>query len=284
MNVSERLAKIHFPDPFDTISEEDDTLSSRLVDARRSARVLGELPGQLPTTLEQAYGIQAASVKRWPDDVVGWKIARLPPHDRGRFPAERLVGPVFRSFVRSVDFGCSAVGEILDGGFAVIEAEFVLELSHSIAPRRKTWSDADIARHVSRAYCGAEVASSPMPQVIELGATAIISDLGLNTGVIVGPEITGFASLPADAHSVRVSVDGAVVGEAQPGPIVEEPFRALRVLIDHCAVHGIELPRGTLVSTGLLTGAHAVRAGSLARVDFGQFGWFEVSFEQFSRR
>jgi len=282
--VSERLTNIGFPDPIDRISQDDDALSSRLIEARKQARVLDEFPGQLPTTLEQAYDVQAASARKWPDDVVGWKIARLPPHDRERFPAERLVGPVFRSFVRSVDSGAVTDGRILDGGFAVVEAEFVLELSTAIPPEQRTWSDADIARHVSRACGGAEIASSPMPDVIELGATAIISDLGLNTGVIVGPEITDFASLPEDAHSVRVSVDGVLVGEAQPGPIVGEPFKALRVLIDHCASQGIELPRGTLVSTGLLTGAHAVRAGSLARVDFGPFGWFDVRFESFNRK
>jgi len=281
--VTEGLTKIDFPDPFERISADDDTLSGRLVDARRGARVLGEFPGPLPTTLEQAYGIQAASVRKWPDDVVGWKVARLPPHDRERFSAERLVGPVFRSFVGAVDVGSSAVGRILDGGFAVIEAEFVLELSTAIPPEPRTWSDADIAQHVSKAYGGAEIASSPLPDVIELGATAIVSDLGLNTGVVVGPEIPDLAALPADAHSVRVSVDGAVVGEAEPGPITGEPFKALRILIDHCAREGIELPRGTLISTGLLTGAHAVRAGSLARVDFGTFGWFEVRFEAFSR-
>lgn len=282
--MTEGLRKIDFPDPFERISRDDDMLSGRLVDARRNAQVLGEFPGPLPATLEQAYGIQAASVRKWPDDVVGWKVARLPPHDRERFSAERLVGPVFRSFVGAVDDGCSVVGRILDGGFAVIEAEFVLELSASIPPEQRAWSDADIARYVSKAYGGAEIASSPMPDVIELGATAIISDLGLNTGVIVGPEIPDFAALPADAHNVRVSVDGAVVGEAQPGSIGGEPFKALRILIEHCAREGIELPRGTLVSTGLLTGAHAVRAGSLARVDFGAFGWFEVRFEAFSRR
>ena len=42
---------------------------------------------------------------------------------------------------------------------------------------------------------------------------------------------------------------------------------------------GIELPKGTLVSTGMITGVHDVRIGSNARVDFGAPGWFDVSFE-----
>lgn len=283
-NAADKLAAINFPDPLDKLSEADRALSRRLVEARLHARVLDEFPGQLPATLEQAYDIQAASIGQWPDDVVGWKVARLPPHDRGRFPAKRLFGPVFRSTVQAVSSGSAAVARILDGGFAVVEAEFVLELGAAISPADRHWSDADIARHVARAYGGAEIASSPMPNVIELGAMAIIPDLGINTGVIVGPEIPDFRSLPEDAHNVHVSVDGTVVGEAKPGSIVGDPFRALRFLFGHCAGRGIELPEGTLISTGLLTGAHDVSIGSVARVDFGSFGWFEVSFEPITRR
>ena len=141
----------------------------------------------------------------------------------------------------------------------------MLEIGTAIRPGVEEWSDADIAKHVSRAYGGAEIASSPMPFVIELGAMAIIPDLGINTGVIVGPEITEFQSLPEDALSVQVSVDGNVVGEAKPGPIAGVPFEAMRFLIGHCGRQGIEIPAGALISTGLLTAVHEVAVGSRRR-------------------
>lgn len=278
------LKTITVPYSLGAIPEQDHATARRLVEARLAASVLEDFPGKLPATLEQAYGIQAASIAQWPDDVVAWKVARFPPHDRGRFPAERIAGPAFRSSVRMVESGSTTVARIHDGGFAVIEAEIVLELGAPIPPTDREWSVDDLARHVSAAFGGAEIASSPMPNVIELGAMAIIPDLGINDGVIVGPEIPDFAALSADALSVRVSVDGSVVGEACPGPIVDDPFDALRFLFDHCAGRDIVLPKGTLVSTGLLTGAHDVSAGSVARVDFGSFGWFDVTFEAISRR
>ena len=263
----------------ETPSPEDDALAKRLVDARLSAQLLEEFPGQLPTTLNQAYSVQAASIARWPDDVVGWKVARLPVDDRARFGQERLAGPIFRPMVRTVGHQSATAAEIFDGGFAAIEAEVILELGRDIGPDIDTASGEDLARVVSKAYCGAEIASSPMPFVIDLGAMSIISDMGINVGEIVGPEIPDFLSVPADALTVTTSVDGEVVGEASPGAITGTPFDALRFLIEHCAAQGIELPSGTLVSTGMITGVHDVAVGSKARVDFGAYGWFDVAFE-----
>ena len=268
----------------ETPSPEDDALAKRLVDARLSAQLLEEFPGQLPTTLNQAYSVQAASIARWPDDVVGWKVARLPVDDRARFGQERLAGPIFRPMVRTVGRQATTAAEIFDGGFAAIEAEIILELGRDIAPDINTAAGDDLARAVSRAYCGAEIASSPMPFVIDLGAMSIISDMGINVGEIVGPEIPDFLSVPAEALTVTTSVDGEVVGEASPGTITGMPFDALRFLIEHCAVHGIELRSGTLVSTGMITGVHDVAVGSKARVDFGEYGWFDVAFEPVTPR
>lgn len=272
------------PEILNNLSGPDRALSDRLVEARLDALVMQDFPGELPTSIDQAYGIQFASIAHWPDDVAGWKVARLPPHDRGKFPAERLAGPVFATSVREVEAGSNTVGQICQGGFAAIEAEFVLELGATIPPSDREWSDRDILEHVAGAYGGAEIASSPMPSVIELGCMAIIPDLGISTGVIIGPEIQGFESLPGDALSVRVSVDGEVMGKAQPGPIGGAPFDAMRFLIAHCGRHGIELPEGSLVSTGLLTAVHEVTVGSVARVDYGSFGWFDVEFEAIPRR
>jgi 2-keto-4-pentenoate hydratase len=264
------------------LSDDDDALASRLVEARLDAELLQEFPGQLPTTLKQAYAVQVASFTRWPDRVVGWKVARLTAADQKRFSQERLAGPIFESTVQAVANQSKVVAQVYDGGFAAIEAEIILELGVDIPCDFNVTEQEDLAGLVAKAYCGAEIASSPMPFVIELGAMSIISDMGINVGAIVGPEIPGFASLPADLLAARVTVDGSVVGEANPGAITGTPIDALRFLIDHCVQSGIELCKGTLVSTGMITGVHEVRIGSEARVDYGSLGWFEVGFDPIS--
>ena len=117
-----------------------------------------------------------------------------------------------------------------------------------------------------------------MAVVNERGPTSIISDFGNNAGVIVGPKVPDWKTRPPGSLSVTVTVDDAVVGEKTADAIVGDPLRALRVLVDTCAQRGIELPAGTLVSSGAITGVHDVTIASAARVDFGPLGWFDLTF------
>ncbi len=261
------------------LSERDDAISRCLVNARLTAEPLSDFPDRLPTTLEEAYAIQSASINRWPDAVVGWKVAMLPVPDRSRFPAERLAGPVFSSKVRAVEAGSRVVMPVYAGGFAAVEAEFVLELGASVLPTGKKYSDDELIDVVSGWHCGAEIASSPMAVVNERGATSIISDFGNNAGVLVGPRIPDWQTRPLDEMPAKVIVDGQTVGETTAAAVPGGPLQALRFLIELCATRGIDLPVGTLVSSGAVTGVHDVSMDSIARLEFGPFASFEVVFE-----
>ena len=262
-----------------SLSGSYDAISRRLVDARLSAQPLPNFPGRLPVTLEQAYAIQSASVDRWPDKVAAWKTAKLSATDRARFPAERFAGPVFKSSIQTVEPGSCVIMAVYEGGFAAVEAEYALELGAVVPPSDRDYSDEELADLVSAVYGAAEIASSPMALINELGAMSLISDFGNNAGLVVGPKISDWRSRGPGSLSASVVVDDRTVGEATPEPIGRDPLQALRFLISLCANRGIELPEGTLISTGALTGVHDVQAYSTARVDFGSFGSFEVRFE-----
>lgn len=262
-----------------TISEQDDETSRCLVDARLNARPLPEFPGPLPDSLEQAYAIQSASIERWPDKVAGWKVAKLPPNDRSRFTDERLAGPIFKSSINSVKNGSCLTVPVFEGGFAAVEAEIVLELGVAVPPSQRDYSDDELAGLLSSVYCGAEIASSPMALVNDLGATSTASDFGSNAGIVVGPEIADWRSRLGDPMPATVTVDDVEVGHADAVTIAEIPLQALRFLINLSASRGIDLPAGTLISSGALTGVHKVQLSSAARVEYGVFGWFDLKFE-----
>src|SRR5437870_11829034 len=48
------------------------------VDARRAARSLPDFPGVLPADMAAGYLIQDAAIGLWPDEVMGWKVGRIP--------------------------------------------------------------------------------------------------------------------------------------------------------------------------------------------------------------
>ena len=262
-----------------SISEQCDAVSRQLVNARLSAQPLPDFPVQLPETLEQAYGIQMASIGRWPDEVAGWKVAKLSEADQARLKAERLVGPAFKTSVHTIELGKSRVMPVYAGGFAAVEAEIILELGTAVSPSENQYSDEELIDIVAGVYCGAEIASSPMAVVNERGPTSIVSDFGNNAGVIVGPEITDWTNKVPGFVTATVTVDDVVAGSTPVDAIVGSPLQALRFLIQISGRRGIALPAGTLVSTGAITGVHDVQLSSTARVDFGPLGWFEVTFE-----
>jgi 2-keto-4-pentenoate hydratase len=168
---------------------------------------------------------------------------------------------------------------VYEGGFAAIEAEVVLELGCDVPHVERDFTDEELADLISAAYCGAEIASSPMAVVNQRGATSVIADLGNNKGVIVGPEIPGWRAKAPNSLSVVVTVDDQVVGNATLESIATAPLQALRFLVNHCARHDIMLPAGILVSSGALTGVHDVEIASVARIDYGKLGNFDVTFE-----
>lgn len=258
---------------------QEDVISRRLIDARMTATALPSFPGDLPETLAQGYAIQMASIARWRDDVAGWKVGLLSPDDREYFSAERLIGPVFASQVHTISPAATKVMPIFEGGFAAVEAEFVLELGEAVQAAGREYTNDELADIVSAMYVGAEIASSPMADINKLGPTVVVSDFGNNAGLLLGPKVPDWSSRSLDSLRAKVTVDDVVVGDASAAAIPGGPLQALRFVIGLAATRGLELPAGTLVSTGASTGIHEVGLASVARVDFGALGWFDVTFE-----
>lgn len=262
----------------DGIPLELDAISRRLVAARAAAEALPDFPGALPDSLDGAYAIQAASIARWADTVAGWKIGMIPADHRIRVGDERLAGPIFKSSIVGIEPGATRTMPIYAGGFAAVEAEFVLELGCAVHPSEREYADADLIDLVSSLYVGAEIASSPMAAINKLGPACVVSDFGNNAGLLLGPEVANWNSGELDSMTATVMIDGAVVGDATASAVPGGPLAALRFLLGLAATRSIELPEGTLVSTGAVTGIHGVSVSSVARVDFGSSGWFDVKF------
>lgn len=243
-----------------------------------AAETLPGFPGALPDSLDGAYAIQAASIARWADTVAGWKIGMIPADLRLRVGQERLAGPIFKSSIVGIEPGATRTMPIYAGGFAAVEAEFILELGCAIHPSKKEYSHADLIDLVSSLFVGVEIASSPMAAINKLGPTCVVSDFGNNAGLLLGPAVANWNSRDLDSMSAKVMIDGAVVGAATANAIPGGPLGALRFLLGLAAARGIELPEGTLISTGAVTGIHDVLVSSAARIDFGAFGWFDVKF------
>ncbi|MEM1188805.1 MAG: 2-keto-4-pentenoate hydratase [Pseudomonadota bacterium] len=254
-------------------------ISDRLVHARLHARPLDAFPGDLPDSLKAAYSIQSLSISAWPDEIVGWKVGGVATESQQQFDAERLSGPIFRSDTQSVSDGETIAMPVFDGGFAAVEAEFIVRTAAPIGPGEIDLAAIDVREMIASLYIGAETASSPMADINRLGPVAIVSDFGNNGGLVVGPAIVDWRDRLSEQITISVTVDAKPVGRVSAA-LEDGVFAAVSFLVDLCAARGIHLPAGTLVSCGALSGIHDVTVGSVAGVRFDGLGAFRVQFTQ----
>lgn len=243
------------------LSAENLAISKALLKARLEAAPLSGFPGDLPNSPELAYAIQDHTLAAWPDDLVGWKVGGTGKKFAEEFGAAHLAGPIFTRNLFTVREGKRSKMPIFVGGFAAVEAEFVIRLGAE--------------REQDRLFVGVEVASSPVPAINDYGPLAVMCDFGNNNGLLVGSEITEWQGRSRPIQ-IEVVIDGICVGAETVSDYAERSASARDFLLSNAAQRGLDLPEGTLICTGALTGIHEAEAGALARVSFEEFGVLEL--------
>ena len=249
-------------------------VARRFVEARLSAKALGDYPGPMPDDLQSAYAIQEAAIALWPDKIAGWKVGRINPPDSDKYGEIRLAGPIFARAVFKASHGVVDF-PVFAGGFAAVEAEYVFEIGEDAPAQKTDWSLADAEAIAERLFVGIETAGSPLATINALGPTVVISDFGNNAGLILGTEVTDWRARDLMALSCETFVNGISVGRGSAGLLPGGPIEALRFTAQHCARRGRPLAKGTLVSTGAATGIHDLIPGDTARVEFAGIGHIE---------
>jgi 2-keto-4-pentenoate hydratase len=242
-----------------------------LTAARREARALPGFPGPLPLALAGAYAIQEAAIGLWPDVVAGWKVGRVPDSLQAELGQARVSGPIFARRVLSADAAQATVFPVLAGGFAAVEAEFVVRVGADTDPGKLDYTEEEARALVGAVHIGVETAGSPMATINEIGPIAVASDFGNNAGLILGPDVGAWRDALNDI-AIEVSIDGTVAGRSTAASIPGGPLASLRFTAEHCARRGRPLKAGQLVSTGAVTGVHDIVAGQSARLLFHGLG------------
>jgi 2-keto-4-pentenoate hydratase len=243
-----------------------------LVEARRTATPLGAFPGPLPASLEAAYEIQNSAITLWGDALVGWKVGRVPDPLVETLGADRLIGAIFARNIWPAGAGQAPDVAIIRGGFGAVEAELVYRVGHD-APRDKTrWTHAEAIALVTAMHLGVEIAGSPLAAINDLGPTVVASDFGNNAGLVLGPEVADWRDRDPGEVACQTFIDGHAIGENRASSLPGGPVQALVFALGAAAQIGRPIRAGQLISTGAITGVHAIAPGQSARVLFKGIG------------
>jgi 2-keto-4-pentenoate hydratase len=247
-------------------------IARRCVEARLQAAALPGFPGPVPETLDAAYACQDAAIALWPDEIAGWKVGRIVPPWLARFDADRLAGPIFRRSIQVARPGTGVAVPVFEGGFAAVEAEFILRLGSDAPPGKTAWTLEEAAALVAELCVGIEPAGSPLATINDLGPAVVVADFGNNAGLIVGPSVANWRTRSLDSLSSETFVNGRTVGRGSAASVPGGPLSALVFTLARCAQRGMPLKAGHLISTGATTGIHVFNVGDTARVSFGDVG------------
>jgi 2-keto-4-pentenoate hydratase len=250
-------------------------ISERLLEARKAAISLTAFPGQLPSDTQTAYTIQHQSINSWPDEVSGWKVGGISTSFLEQFAARRLAGPIFKSQTLKALNSEAVTATVFENGFAAVEAEFVICTAVPLSPAESVKTLEELKNCIASIHVGVEIASSPMADINELGPGAIISDFGNNAGLIVGPQIVNWRERATENIDISVAINGVQVGAISTS-IADDAFAAFEFLTELSSARGIELPAGTLVTCGALSGIHDVEIGDQASVVFEGIGRLDI--------
>ncbi len=248
------------------------TIARSFVDARLAASPLREYPGLKPDDLGLAYAIQDAAIGLWPDEIAGWKIGLIQPELRASMGGDRITGPIFQRQVLRVGEGEEAELPVIEGGFAAVEAEFLLRIGRDQSPDKRGWNEAEAEAMLGGVHIGIEAAGSPFAGINDFGPGVVVSDFGNNAGLVIGAEVTDWRNTDWANVEATASIDGARVGQGRASMLPGGPLAALVFILNHCAERGRPLREGQWISSGAVTGVHRIEAGQHAVLSFGPFG------------
>ncbi len=235
-------------------------IADRFLTARREAIGLPHYPGDMPSSLDEAYAVQDAAIVAWNRPVAGWKVGRVPSELVERFGTDRIAGPIFSSCPQRGDGGEIDM-PVFDKGFAAVEAEFLLRIGRKPDPAKRRFSLDDAANLIDEVRVGIEIASSPLGAINELGPIAIVSDFGNNNGLVVGAAVPNWRASGFETWPVATLVDGVHVGSGEASDFPDGALGSARFLFELMAHRGIGLEPGQWISSGAITGVHDARPG-----------------------
>lgn len=244
-------------------------IAGSFVAARQEARALPDFPGQIPADLATSYRIQDTAIELWPDQVVGWKIGKVPPHLVEALGEERVAGPVFAHNLWLARAGEEVAFPVFENGFAAVEAEYVFRIGVDAPADKTEWTRDEVAALIGAMHAGVETAGSPLATINDLGSTVVASDFGNNYGLILGPEVADWRAKLDAGLSCETFIEDKSVGK---GVASADPLDALVFLASHLGKRGRPLKAGQYVTTGAVTGVHDIRIGQHSRVSFNGSG------------
>lgn len=215
-----------------------------LVEARRGGHRLADLPeGLRPTTIEQAYAIQDATIQQL-GPIGGWKVG---PRRGGADPA---CAPVSAALIK----GSPAQVATGEAPKAEAEVEIAVRLGRDLPPRGTLYEPGDLRAAIAAVVPAIELLSSRFVDRKAATPLSAVADSQSNAAIVLGDDVADWRGLDLAKVAMRLRLNGTEVARTEGGPGTDDVFSALAWLANHVAARTGGLKKGDVVITGARVG------------------------------
>ena len=258
------------------LTEEETQRAAKLIlDACAGGRLIEQLPAHCtPTTIEEAYAIQAQVFNARQLETQGWYVAATNPDmqrqlglkeafsarwGRGRFllSGAEIAGP----------------GELP----VALEAEITLRLGRSLPVRAAPYRTEEVAEAVEAVHPSFEVVISCFSDWPNQPALNLIAEGGPEQYLVLGGGVDAWRCLDLEDLPVEVTANNATVARGHSANVMGGPLNVLTWLANHASRRGIGLRSQQLCNTGMCAPLCVVKPGDRVRATFGALGMVELS-------
>ena len=259
-----------------TLSAEGIEEAAALLDsARRAARVLEHLPGELqPHTLTEAYAIQDRVVALSGESIGGWFLGCTNPEIQRQLglPAP-YSGRLLASALRPSPATLAVPARLQP----VIEVEFAFTLGADLPPRGHDYTRAEVGAVIATVHPAIELVTSRLADWTHQPIFDLIADNGTDGALIAGAGVADWRHLDLATLTAHLRVNGRELRSGSGANALGDPLLAMTWLANHRSQAGDGLHAGHIHNTGSVTAMHFASAGEHCIADFGPLGAAELT-------
>lgn len=245
-------------------------LAVALAHARMAMQNLSLGDVTVPNSASSSYAIQDELISLLAPPQIGWKVGAT-----GRAAQQKLgvktplVGPVFAATLFSAGASIPLTRFHHRPG---VESEIAFRIATTLQPGGKQLNAMSVRGIVSAAYPAIELVCTRFETNFAVPPALLVADGVAHAGLILGDEVP--ASKLGDLSRLAIStlINGTEVSSGTGAEVLGDPFESLAWLCNHLSGRGIELPQGSIVTTGACTGINESQANDLVATDAGPLG------------
>jgi len=226
-----------------------ETAAAVLHAARKAHAILGDPPGGV-ADLAEAYRIQEAFVSLMEADdgpTVGWKVALTSPVMQQMCGVDHpCEGAVLRDRVHQ----SPAICDTSKLGRLGVEAEIALTIGQDMTGDAGPYTAESAKACVSAASAAIELVDDQNADYAAITAVRLVANNSLNSGIVVGAQVTDWQSMDLAALKGAMLIDDAVVAEGTGADIMGHPLNAVIWLANSLNARGRMLRTGDVVMCG----------------------------------